>query len=134
MDKKNKKAPMEEEIKTLQRHVGGLVKNLLNLLSKVETMEKKLEEKYTNDVKTILDKQKILDKAIADNSAAITKIDKEILNSSKVKQKEIKKDTAKDKTSDEAIVTKRKKCRYFDRGYCKYKDKCRYTHPTNICT
>ena len=97
-------------------------------------MEKKLEEKYKNDVKTILDKQKILDKAIADNSAAITKIDKEILNSSKVKQKEIKKDTAKDKTSDEAIVTKRKKCRYFDRGYCKYKDKCRYTHPKNICT
>ena len=108
MDKKNKKAPMEEEIKTLQRHVGGLVKNLLNLQSKVETMEKKLEEKYKNDVKTILDKQKILDKAIADNSAAITKIDKEILNSSKVKQKEIKKDTAKDKTRYEAIVNKRK--------------------------
>ena len=29
-----------------------------------------------------------------------------------------KKDTATDKPSDEAIETKRKKCIYFDRGYC----------------
>jgi hypothetical protein len=100
----NKKATMEEEIKTLKRHVGGLVKNLLNLQSKVETMEKKLEDKFTNDVETILEKQKILDKAIVDNSAAITKIDNEILHSSNVKQNEIVKDTTKDKTSDKAIV------------------------------
>ena len=125
---------MEEEMKTLKRHVGGLVKNLLNLQSKVETMQKKLEDKFTKDVKTILEKQKILDKAIADNSAAITKIDNEILHSSKVKQNEIIKDTTKDKTSDTAIVNKRKKCRYFDRGYCKYKDKCRYTYPKDICS
>ena len=125
---------MEEEIKTLKRHVGGLVKNLLNLQSKVETMEKKLEDKFTKDVETILEKQKILDKAIVDNSAAITKIDNEILHSSNVKQNEIVKDTTKDKTSDKAIVNNRKKCRYFNRGYCKYKDKCRYTHPKDICS
>ena len=75
-------------------------------------MEKKLEDKFTKDVETILKKQKILDKAIADNSAAITKIDKDILQSSKVKQNEIIKDTTKDKTSEKAIVNKRKKCKY----------------------
>ena len=26
-----------------------------------------------------------------------------------------------------------KKCRYYNRGYCKYKSKCRYTHPKHIC-
>ena len=27
-----------------------------------------------------------------------------------------------------------KKCRYFNRGYCKYCDKCRFIHPKNICS
>ena len=26
-----------------------------------------------------------------------------------------------------------KKCRYYDRGYCKYLKKCRYFHPLDIC-
>ena len=46
----------------------------------------------------------------------------------------LRKTLPKDKTSDKAIIIKRKKCRYFNRGYCKYKDKCRYMHPKNICT
>ena len=25
------------------------------------------------------------------------------------------------------------KCRYFNRGYCKYSDKCRFIHPRDIC-
>ena len=28
---------------------------------------------------------------------------------------------------------KEKKCRYFNRGYCKYKKQCRYSHPKNVC-
>ena len=26
----------------------------------------------------------------------------------------------------------RKKCRYFNRGFCKYKKKCRFHHPEHI--
>ena len=29
---------------------------------------------------------------------------------------------------------KPKKCRYFDRGYCKYKTKCRFTHMLGLCS
>ena len=75
---------MEEGIKTLQGHVGGLVKNMINLQSKGEVMEKKLEDKFINEVNAILVQQRDLDKAIAANSAAIFKIEKEILNSSRV--------------------------------------------------
>jgi hypothetical protein len=68
MDKKSKKATMEEEIKTLQRHVGGLVESMLNLQSKVEAMEKKLEDKVIDEVNNaILVKQRGLDRAIATN-------------------------------------------------------------------
>ena len=133
MDKKNKTNTMEEEIKTLQRHVGGLVKNILNLQSKVEAMEKKLEDKFIDEVNAMLVKQRDLDKAIAANSAAILEIDKEILNSSKDKPRETQEDTSKDKVSDKGIVVKRKNCRYFNRGYCKYKDKCKFSHPNQVC-
>ena len=75
---------MEEGIKTPQGHVGGLVKNMINLQSKGEVMEKKLEDKFINEVNAILVQQRNLDKAIAANSAAIFKIEKEILNSSRV--------------------------------------------------
>ena len=34
--------------------------------------------------------------------------------------------------SDECRISTRKKCRYFNRGYCKF-IKCRYTHPKEIC-
>ena len=63
--------------------MGGLVKKLLNLQSKVETMEKKLEDKFTKYVETILEKQKILDKAIAYYSAAITKLIRTFCNQAK---------------------------------------------------
>ena len=138
MATKNKKATMEEEIKTLQRHMGGLVKNVLCLQSKVEAMEKKLEDKYMHEVEALLVKQRELDKEIAANSAAIKKIDEEISDSSKAKHNENAKknlkDASKDNTSDEVIQSKKRKCRYFNRGYCKYKDKCRYMHSKNICT
>ena len=44
---------------------------MLNLQSKVEAMEKKLEDKFIDEVNAILVKQRDLDKAIAANSAAI---------------------------------------------------------------
>ena len=33
--------------------------------------------------------------------------------------------------SEKGIVTK--KCRYYDKGYCKYASKCRYSHPKEMC-
>ena len=35
---------MEEEIKKLQKHMGGLVRTILDLKSKVEALEKKAEK------------------------------------------------------------------------------------------
>ena len=30
-------------------------------------------------------------------------------------------------------VKKERKCRYFNFGHCKYKEKCRFVHPQNVC-
>ena len=35
---------------------------------------------------------------------------------------------------NDGVVNKtKKKCRYSNGGYCKYKEKCRFKHPTKIC-
>ena len=132
MAKGNEKA-MELEIKTLQKHMGGLVKTVLDLKSKVEALEKKPGEYLLDEVEKILERQRINDKAIAANNDAILKIDKEMHALSKTKQnddienesgdKDLIKDATKNSsTVKETDVTRkylRKKCRYFNRGYCK---------------
>ena len=30
-------------------------------------------------------------------------------------------------------ISEKRKCKYYDKGYCKYKDQCRYYHPINDC-
>ena len=120
-------ADMEKEFKIMQKHMGGLVKTVLDLKSKVEELEKKIAEKDKDEIEDIREKQRIIDKAIAANSVAISKIDKEIINADKVDVKTATKD------EDQNKVVKPKKCRYNNCGFCKYKTKCRYKHSKHIC-
>ena len=78
------KAKMAEEIKSLQKHMAGLVRTVLDLKSEVDSMKKTIEVNQKDDVEKLIEKQKIVDEEIAANKAAISKIDKEILVLSKV--------------------------------------------------
>ena len=88
MAKKSANGEMEKEMKTMQRHMGGLVKTVLDLKSKIEELENKtvldlkskieeLDNKIAekDEIKSIREKQIIIVKAIAANSAAISKIE-----------------------------------------------------------
>ena len=46
---------MEEEIKKLQKHMGGLVRTILDLKSKVEALEKKAENNQHNKLENIVE-------------------------------------------------------------------------------
>ena len=43
MSKKNDKAKMEEEIKTMQKHMAGLVCTILDIKSRLESVEKRVQ-------------------------------------------------------------------------------------------
>ena len=144
MAKKSANGEMEKEMKTMQRHMGGLVKTVLDLKSKIEELENKtvldlkskieelenkIAEKDKDEIESIREKQIIIVKAIAANSAAISKIDKEIQTAAKV----VVKTVTNDANEDQNEVVKPKKCRYNNCGFCKYKTKCRYTHSKHIC-
>ena len=133
MAKKNEKAKMEDEIKALQKHMGGLVKTVLDLKSTVEILQKKVENDFNDEVNNIIEKQKSVDKAIAANEAALSEINKELTNLHRAKPDIVQKDAIEDRSVEKQNNVKRKKCRYFNRGFCKYKLKCRYSHPKKVC-
>ena len=116
--------------------MAGLVRTVLDLRAKVETFERKYEKNGNDELKAIIEKQEVLDKAIAANSDAIGKIDEEIKEAEKSKQNKVPRDMLQNKDDDKAgnEHQKRKKCRYYNRGYCKYTNKCRFIHPRHICS
>ena len=65
-----KKGTMEEEVKALQKHMGGLVKTIIDLKSRVDILEKRQEKNGDKDIDDIVDKQIVLDKAMAANNEA----------------------------------------------------------------
>ena len=70
---------------------------------------------------------------MAEHSVAIKRIDSEIqsYNQSKI-------DNSEDDMINEVKIKEPenrnfKKCRYFNRGHCKTKSECKFSHPTEIC-
>ena len=53
-------AGMEEEVKTLKKHMAGLVKTILDLKSKNDALERKADENGKDDIEIILEKQRVL--------------------------------------------------------------------------
>ena len=129
----SKKCAMEVEIKALQKHMGGLVRTILDLKKKVETLENQVPKDQKDDIDKILEKQKKVEVAIAKNEEAILNIDKEMVKLVKKEQAVKQNDTTANKTSDKVVNAKQRKCRYFNRGFCKYKTKCRFFHPGSVC-
>jgi hypothetical protein len=122
------------------------------------TQEGKCMAQNADAIKEIIEKQHVIDETILKSSDSIKIIDKEIekilsdKNKKDISKKEI--DVALSKLDDEMQKIKEldkehkpseeispvsdkwkmgTKCEYYNVGYCKYKIKCRFSHPTDVC-
>ena len=102
------KIALEEQVKALQKNMGGIAKLVKDLKHTVEGLEKRLIVKELEELKEILDAQKVIDEVIVANSDAIKRIDREIMELTKHKMTKVPKDTLKNVAGD-AIVEKVKK-------------------------
>jgi hypothetical protein len=102
-----------------------------DLKTKVEKFVEKEQLIENTDLKEILEKQRLLAELIEANSDRIRCIESEIKDI-KNRKNVIPPSTEKD-SDDNKEVTEHKKCRYYDKGYCKYQKRCRYFHPLEIC-
>ena len=198
---------LEEQMQKLQKHFGAIVSTVKYLKAKIEDLEGKFVANKLNEVKEVLETQRVIDEMVVANSDAIRNIKTEIIQMKSEKHidrsdqigvdqndKSIKKMLEKQekmegiiskssksiKTIDDDIKkilidkkekdaskqaieaaieelnqeisnikeakggnceegqmasdkTKNSKCRYFNSGYCKYKQRCKFLHPKNIC-
>ena len=126
---------LEEEVKVMQKHFGGLVQMVKALKVNVEALENKIDKKVNAEIKEIVDAQSVIDDILVANTVALKRIDKEIQD---IVVKQDIADENKSETDDDRMnhVEKKtvKKCRYFNAGFCKYSKKgCRFLHPKDIC-
>ena len=140
------KVSLDEEVKTLKKHFGGIIATVKALKETVERLERKISKEENDEIKELIETQRVIEEVIVANGDAIKRIDKEIENINKEAKltktnllSNDQKDTLERADGDIAeksvLSVKRmmKRCRYFNRGYCKYKGKCKYVHPGHIC-
>ena len=133
------KSSLAEEVKTLQKHMGAIMRTVKDLKATVEALGEKMLTKENEEIKEIMEAQRVVEEVIVANSDALKRIDRDMLRIRDTKPTtgsvcDAAKETTK--TVDQKIDTVHKmtkKCRYFDRGYCKYNKKCRFVHPKGIC-
>lgn len=122
------KIPLELQVKELGKSMVTIVKALKDLKASVKALEDKTPKSHDEDIKELVDSQKILQQIIEANSDAIKRIDAEIVN---FKNDKSKADSSE--IDDNKVEKKSKKCKYFNGGHCKYKSECKFSHPKDTC-
>ena len=104
-----------------------MVKVVKEIKASVNKLEEKVDKNQNAEIQEIIKTQKNLDELIVANSAAIKSIDSEI---SKFHNDKAKADS--DKHENVETVKEIKKCKYFNKGHCKYKLACKFEHTREV--
>jgi uncharacterized membrane-anchored protein YhcB (DUF1043 family) len=134
-----KQISLENQMKELEKQFGGTVKLVKNLKTTVESVVEKISKQENYEIKELIETQKVIDEVIVANSDAIRRIEKEIKERMKHRLDTSNQSNDKDHTEcandkEEPKQVRQKRCKYFNRGHCKYVNRCRNSHPTEICS
>ena len=117
------KVAMELKIKGLEKSMGTMVKMFKEFKASMDALEKKVNKNHEEEIQELVKTQKMLNDLVVTNSEAIKRIDVEIEG--------LDKESKKKEVNDRDI--KEKRCKFFNRGYCRYKLECRFAHPGEVC-
>ena len=106
--------------------MGTIVKAFKELKDSVKALEDKVDKTQNQEVKEIMENQKMLEDLLKANSEAIRKIDSDII---RIQNENF----ANQKKEEENSKERLKKCKFFNSGHCKYKVKCKFSHPSETC-
>jgi hypothetical protein len=140
------KKSLEVKVNALQRDMATIVKVVKELGASVKKLETNAGKDEKGEIEDILENQKMVDKIIVENSEAIERLEREISrlesqnlekeNQNLEKENQNQEKEASEDEKEEAgtkVKVNEKRCRYYNKGFCKYVDKCRYFHPSEIC-
>ena len=104
--------------------MGILVKAFKEIKASMNKLEEKVYKTQNAEIQEIIKTQKNVEQMIAANADALKSVDSEI--------SKFQNDKAKATTHVETVKEK-KKCKYFNKGHCKYKLACKFAHPREVC-
>ena len=90
------------------------------------------------EVKKIMETQRVIEEVLVANPDATKRIEKEITKIMNTKEVSLpagdaNKDNLENVKKGDNVNTITKKCRCFNRGFCKYRERCRFYHHEQIC-
>lgn len=137
MSGKMKNSNKINELLENQNHILEAIKNLNERL---EVIEERISDEHYNDVKDILESQLMIDELIVKNSdeiGVIKKIKEDNASAIKVLESKIenidKEIMVLGKNEEKTEPEVQKKCSYYDKGFCRQKDSCKFYHPEKSC-
>ena len=125
----NKKV-LSERVNELESQQINILQVLGDLSNIVKNLEAKLTKETLNEVHEVIKSQELIDQLVIQNGDKIKFIEKEIIN---IESQLDTDDENKIKRFKDAKKTRSNICRYYDRGYCKYRENCKFSHPSDIC-
>ena len=119
---------LELQVKAIEKGMGVMVKAFKEIKASMNKLEEKVDKTLNAEIQEIIKTQKNVEEMIAANSDAIQCIDSEISKFQNDKAK-----AASDKHINVETIKELKKCKYFNKGHCKYKLACKFAHPREVC-
>ena len=117
---------LELQVKALGKGMGVMVKALKEIKASMNKLQEKVDKTQNAEITEIIRTQKNVEELIAANYDAIKSLDSEI---SKFQNDKAKADSDKHENVETVETVKEtNKCKYFNRGHCKYKLACKFAH------
>ena len=126
---------LADQVKTPQGYIGRFAKTMKELSERVNNLETNRKSDEEREIKEILESQRVIDEILVANTDAIKRIDKELLEVEEGIKKQKLDKAGSIESPIENIVKQgmKRKCRYNNRGHCRYRDRCKYYHSESIC-
>ena len=121
---------LSERLEDLELRHSEMIEAMTNMGRIIQKIEEKIPDESLKEVKEVIGSQEVIDQLLVENSDKIKLIEKELI------EIEIKVNSINEYQRKTCSVIKKpmgKICRHYDRGHCKYGDKCRFTHNSEIC-
>ena len=124
---------LEERVQSLERSMGTIVKALKEIKVGMNEVREEKNKEQTDEIGEILKNKKEVEDNLAKHEEAINRIEMDIVKLETMIQSDKSKGCSNVDSEPQTIDYKERTCRYHNKGFCKYKLKCRYFHSKQIC-
>ena len=108
---------METSLRTMTKNFKILKENVSKLENRIKTIEEQLSKDKERDVQ----QYKLLENMVISTKETLNKIEVEFV------------EDKREHESSKVVIKLERKCKFWNAGFCKFKEACPFQHPVEIC-